>query len=78
MVPRDSPIADGMRAEFRRLVALHGDHEVMNLYREGKPYNFYLHTTGAPMQYEEPCLAAIDGEAPNEEEMGFARRVERL
>ena len=71
LVPRDSPIARGMRAEFQRLVRQYGDDEVVNLYREGKLYNFYLQTTGPAKQMYEVNLAGIEQEAsiPGEAEI---------
>ncbi|CAE8666137.1 unnamed protein product, partial [Polarella glacialis] len=42
LLPRRSPIARGLRQEYFRLVAFHGDQEVLPLHHEGSLHNFYL------------------------------------
>ena len=42
LVPKDSPVARGMRDAWWRLMEWHGDHMILPLHREGNLYNFYL------------------------------------
>ena len=42
LVPKDSPVARGMRDAWWQLTAWHGDHAILPLHREGNLYNFYM------------------------------------
>jgi hypothetical protein len=48
LIPRDSPIAVGLRKEYWRLEALHGSQGNLELHREGPLYNFYLQVLKDP------------------------------
>ena len=50
MMPKNGPVARGMRQEYRRLVALHGEGDHLWLHREGALYNFYLKIDQEPDQ----------------------------
>ena len=50
MMPKSGPVARGMRREYRRLVALHGEGDHLWLHREGALYNFYLKIDQEPDQ----------------------------
>ena len=46
LISKGHPIAQGLRAEYRRLVNWYGAREILPLYREGRLYNFYLEVPG--------------------------------
>ena len=50
MMPKNGPVAQGMRQEYRWLVALHGEGDHLWLHREGALYNFYLKIDEEPDQ----------------------------
>jgi hypothetical protein len=41
-MPKDGPIAKGLRKELARLMKLHGSEGMLPLYEENGVYNFYL------------------------------------
>ena len=41
-MPKKGPIAEGLRAEFERLVRKHGYKDTIPLYEENGVYNFYV------------------------------------
>ena len=41
-MPKDGPIAKGLRKELARLMKAHGSADLLPLYEENGVYNFYL------------------------------------
>ena len=68
MLPRDGPIATGLRREFERLAKIYGMGSTVQLYEENGVYNFYLDVddekrAGAALAPLEEGLAANRGQA---------------
>jgi hypothetical protein len=42
LVPKEHPVAVGMRKEWDRLIYKHGIDKIMKLHRQGSLYNFYV------------------------------------
>jgi hypothetical protein len=56
LIPKNHPIAKGLRAEYWRLCAKHGTTELVQLHKEGPLYNFYVKLDGPAQQLSAKTL----------------------
>jgi len=69
LLPKNGPVAKGLRAEYNRLVARHGIGDSLPIYREGNLYNFYLEMEPwkqlNPLQVGGSSSSSGDGQSGN-------------
>ena len=77
VIPRGSPVAQGLHKEYQRLVRAHGRRGVLSLHREGSLYNYYVKKIGkaelAPIAEAPPPSTTSSG--PPRSHSGFRRQV---
>ena len=79
LIPRNSPLAIGLRKEYYRLTELHGHCDEIPLYREGNLFNLYLQQDGKPEQLnatQEGGASSSAGKAA--QPSGNSRQVKQL
>ena len=59
-MPRNGPVAQGMRREFRRLISKFGTKGCINLYLENGVYNFYLKMEGKGCSVKPETIAPVE------------------
>ena len=59
-MPKNHPVAVGMRKEWDRLTQQHGTDQVMTLHRQGSLYNFYVRMPKEVTQISSEVTGARD------------------
>ena len=71
LIPRNSDVARGVRAECERLMRLYGEADILPIYREGNLYKYYLKRWGAAVE-----LSSVGGDGSSKS--GESRQAQEL
>ena len=75
LYPSDGPIAQGLAAEYKRLVMMHGSHSMIPVYQERGVYNVYFRLLGRDRN---PIYRTEETDEQDRVEERFVRGLQRV